>query len=110
LTVLPDGTFRIRRLLARQSLHPRAEDVGISGHGFGMNSKVRTAKAWHLPPGEKVEKSQTPPIELGDPGTYATDRKARMVQVEGIRRGSLVFFEFESEEHAYQLGTWYDFD
>ena len=110
ITVLPDGSFRTRRLLARQSLHPGAEDVGISGHGFGLNSRVKTAKAWHLPPGEKVEKSQTPPVELGDPTVYATDRKARMVRVEGIRRGSLVFFEFEAEERAYTLGTAYAFD
>ncbi|HEX5043641.1 MAG TPA: DUF3857 domain-containing protein [Candidatus Polarisedimenticolaceae bacterium] len=109
LTVLPDGTLRTHRLLARQSLQARAEGVGVEGYGFGMNSRIKSAKVWHLPPGEKPERSQSPALDLADYATFATDRKTRVVRVNGVRKGSLVFFEFEAEEREPTLDWAYTF-
>ncbi len=109
LTVLPDGKLRTRRRLARQSLQARAEGVGVEGYGFGMNSKIKTAKVWHLPPGEKPERSQSPPMDVSAYSTFATDRKMRLVRVDGVRKGSLVFFEFEAEEKEPTLDWTYTF-
>ncbi|MBP7147658.1 MAG: DUF3857 domain-containing protein [Acidobacteria bacterium] len=97
--VQPDGLLRTRLRLAKQALSVRAddEDVGLTLFQFREGAKIRRSRAWHVPPGERAEKNVGEfDAAVGD--SFFTDDLARSVQVAGLKRGSLVFFEFESDE------------
>jgi len=100
VTVLPDGRVRTRQRTAEQAWTSRAEDVGLGGFPFDKKTKLRTARAWHLPPGEKVEKSSGfSEITLSlDSASFLSDNKTRIIGMDGVKKGSIVFFEFEAEE------------
>lgn len=103
LTVAADGTFRVRERLAVQALKARAEGVGVGGFAFQEGASIRTAKGWHLPPEGKAVKSKSPEIDFSLDDAFVTDARVRVVSVDGVRKGSLVFFEFEAEFRPHLL-------
>jgi len=99
LTVVPGGSFLLRRRLATQSLTNRfADEAGAAGFHFNEGAKVSKPRAWHLPPGEKAQRGHGQPVDLTLDDSFLTDNRTRMVALEGVKRGSIVFFEFEAEE------------
>lgn len=97
LVVSPQGTFEIRRRLAAQALRKGA---AVSNGWFhaSRGTKLEAAHAWHLPPegGRPGTEAWRRAVSL-DP-SFLTDQVSHVVHLEGVRRGSLVFFEFEAEK------------
>src|SRR5207247_1395829 len=65
-----DGSRRTRWRQARQVLTVDGERYGIGAFPFGPNAKVKVSKAWHLPPGEKAERSYGPPVDFAFTGNF----------------------------------------
>jgi transglutaminase-like putative cysteine protease len=111
-TVSGDGTWRLRYRSAEQAYSMRAGwKVGVSGFPFDRRSKLKTSRAWHLPQGESAEKNDSS-LEFDvsrDASLVITDAKTRVIAINGIRKGSLVFFEFESDEKPELLNGIRDF-
>ena len=104
VTVRPDGSRRVRHRLALQVLVTDPQGVKYGSFWFGGNEKIESSRAWHLRPGKEVEKSRRlAAVDLAPDSAFLTDRKARVVVMEGVRRGSLVFFEFEVTGTPYTL-------
>lgn len=96
VAVEADGSRRIRRRFASQALSMNAGEVGIGGFPLREKAKIEASRAWHLPPGARAVKSYDPPVELALRSSFLTDARTRIVSVGGVRRGSLIFFEFEA--------------
>ncbi len=104
LTVTLAGTFRVRRRVATQALTSRAaEDAGVGLFAFSDGAKVARPRAWHLPPGEKAERHHEQPVDLTLDEAFLTDSRTRLVSLQGVKKGSIVFFEFEAEEVPFVL-------
>lgn len=98
LSIESDGKLRIRRRLAVQALVADAEEVGVGVFHFDESARMRSAKAWHLAPGERVDASSGAGIDVTLDSSFLTDSRSRLIGVDGVRRGSLVFFEFDVVE------------
>jgi len=95
--VQEDGSVRIRRRFATQALSTRADDeVGTGVFGFSDTQKVTSTKAWHVPPGERASRSWGAPADVTLDSSFLSDSKVRVVKVRDIKKGSLVFYEFEA--------------
>jgi len=101
--VQPDGTFHLRARRAVQALTPQADEVGLGYFHFDDRTEIRKTRAWHLSPERaRVKKSKFATLDLSPNDLYLSDGKTRFVRVDGIERGSVVFFEFEAVEQPYQ--------
>ncbi|HKQ62958.1 MAG TPA: DUF3857 domain-containing protein [Candidatus Polarisedimenticolaceae bacterium] len=96
LVVQPDGTLKIRRRLAVQVLSARADDVDFAGFDIDGSTTVTRARGWHVAPGEKAERSLAVPVEVTLDPSFLTDQKTRVVALSGVKKGSLLFYEFEA--------------
>jgi uncharacterized protein DUF3857 len=96
--VHPDGSYEIRRRLALQALSVKTESVGTGWFPFSEAVKVTASRAWHLPPDDKAKKSRSKPMDIAVGQAFLTGSKARVLPVLGVKKGSLVFFEFEATE------------
>lgn len=108
--VLPDGHMTIRRRFANQALSATAGEVGLGSFFWDDDTRVETSRAWHLPPGEKAEKSYKEDafdVALGD--AFLTDDKLRHLRMRGIKRGSIVFFEFTATQTPRLLSWLFPF-
>lgn len=102
LEVDAKGTIRIRHRRVVQALGVRSEGVGVGWFAAGGERKTVRSRAWHLPPGERAEKTkQAMEISVGD--SFLDDSAARMIAVDGVKKGSVVAFEFEAVESPYVL-------
>jgi hypothetical protein len=101
--VQPDGTFQIRRRLAVQALSVSADDVDSGLFQFDETARVTSSRAWHLPPNDLARKSRSAPIDVAVGENFLTGTKARILHVAGIKKGSLVFFQFEATQKPYSL-------
>lgn len=101
--VQPDGLLRVRYRRAAQALSPTAYEVGAGFFHFSDRTKFSKSVAWHLPPEGRTKKKKGASIDLTLDDSFLTSRQTRLVPVEGIEKGSLVFFEFEATEEPYQL-------
>jgi hypothetical protein len=102
-TVEPDGTLHVRHRLAHQSLSSRGTDVGVGAVYFDDRTKLRRSRAWHLPPNGETTRSRGGSAVDVTPPDMLTDRGMRLLGVSDVKRGSLVFFEFETEQLPYVL-------
>lgn len=98
-----DGSLRVRRRFAAQALSADAEEVGIGWFQFDETAKMTTTRAWHLPPGDRAKKSWLPPADIAVGSFFLGDSKLRGMAVRDVRKGSLVFFEFEAIDRPYFL-------
>ena len=101
--VQPDGTYRIRRRLAVQALSVVTQGVGIGSYHFDETAEIVATRAWHLPHDESVRRSHSAPVDIAVGDAFLTTSKARLIPVENVKKGSLVFFEFEAREKPYFL-------
>ena len=98
-----DGSYEIRRRLALQALSLNSQGVGTGWFPFSDAVKVTSSKAWHLPPDDTAHKSHAKPADIAVGDAFLSDNKARVLPVQGVKKGSLVFFEFEATEKPYYL-------
>jgi len=92
-----DGSIKIRRRFATQALSTRSDnEVGTGLFQFSDTEKVTSSKAWHVPPGEKASRSWGTPADVTLNDSFLSDSKVRVVSVRDIKKGSLVFYEFEA--------------
>ena len=99
----PDGTFSIRRRLALQALSVNTEGVDTGWFHFDERVRITASRAWHLPPDNSARRSRSAPVDLTVGDTFLSGEKARLLPVEGVKKGSLVFFEFEAIDRPYFL-------
>lgn len=104
-TVLPDGELQVRRRLATQAVGTRTDEVSVGAFAFDDTAQVRTSRAWHVPPGKKKGKRDwfAMPMDVTLQDGFLSDTKVRLIGVDGVRKGSIVFFEFEAYEKPYFL-------
>jgi uncharacterized protein DUF3857 len=102
-TVQPDGTFHIRRRLAAQALSVSADNVNGGFFHFDDIARVTASRAWHLPPNDYARKTHSTPVDILVGQNFLTGSKARILHVDGVKKGSLVFFEFEATERPNSL-------
>ena len=101
--VQPDGTYHVRRRLAVQALSVVTEGVGIGSYRFDETAQIITTRAWHLPHDESVRRSHSMPVDIAVGDAFLSTSKARLIPVDNVKKGSLVFFEFEAKEKPYFL-------
>ena len=110
VTVEPDGKLKVRDRIAKQALSDHADEVGVEGFFLGPGATMRSSRAWHSLPGGKTTRSRrSDAFDLSGFDSFLTDRTVRSVAVEGIRRGSIVFFEFQGDWVPYLLGMAHTF-
>ena len=97
LVVSEDGSFAIRRRFAAQALRDGAE-VSTGWYHTDRTAKLETAAGWHVPVDGGRPRSETWRSALTLERGFAIDQRSHLVHIEGVRRGSLVFFEFEEEK------------
>jgi len=108
--ILPGGRLSVRRHLALQALRPNAQwRIGAQGYFFQSTAKVTSARAWHVAPGGRARRNWNPPVDLTLDDSFLTDNKARFVWVDGVRRGSLVFFEFAALDTPHFMSLFHLF-
>ncbi|MGH9868123.1 MAG: DUF3857 domain-containing protein [Candidatus Polarisedimenticolia bacterium] len=95
VAVQPDGTFRIRQRFATQILSSTQRRLEYQ-FPFNKDAVVETARAWHLKPGQSPGSGGLTPVDVEVEESTLTDQRLRTVQMQGLRRGSIVFFEFET--------------
>lgn len=104
LEVQPDGRFRTRVRRAVQALTAAAGDVGIGYFPFDDDTEIESSSVWHLSPDGKAKKRTDAGVDFAlDDMYFLTDDRVRFIKMEGVVKGSLVFFEFETVEMPYQL-------
>jgi hypothetical protein len=104
IVVSDDGTtWRVRRRKVVQVLSNRVDDTAFGSFVFDDTTKVKKAKGWHVPLGERAERNFGGAVDLALPSEFLTDARARVVALEGVKKGSLVVYEFEAESHPYTL-------
>jgi hypothetical protein len=101
--VEPDGTYRVRRRLAVQALSVVTEGVGIGAYHFDETAQIVATRAWHLPHDDTVRRSHSAPVDIAVGDAFLTTSKARLIPVDNVKKGSLLFFEFEAKEKPYFL-------
>ena len=98
----PKGSpWRVVERTATQVLSNRADDVMVGLFMFNDDTKVKKSKGWHLPPGDRAQRNVGGTIDVTMTDTFLTDAKARALALDGVKRGSLVFVEFEAERKPY---------
>jgi len=104
IVVSPDGaTWRIRRHEVTQVLSNRVADLAFGSFAFDDTTKIKKSKGWHVPAGERARRNSGGAMDLTLPTDFLTDSKARIVALDGVKKGSLVVYEFEAESHPYTL-------
>ena len=95
-----DGTVKIRKRLAAQILSVHGSEVGAGFFPVNERTSVTATRAWHMPPGEdKAHRDRSPALDVNVDSAFLSENKVHAVRIEGVRKGSLVFFEFEAIEH-----------
>lgn len=106
IEVQPDGTWIERVRIARQALTVRGGSVGVDYFPFNERARMKVSRAWHQPPGERAEKSgRSSQVDIVADDAFITDSRRRVVGMEDVRPGSLVFFEFEAVVEPHTLAT-----
>ena len=105
-----DGTLKIRRRVATQALRTDADEIGWGYFAFSKDAKITESSAWHLAPGKTAQTNWMAPVDLALEDGFLTSSRRRYLRVEGIRRGSLVFFEFDAVDTPSILAWHQDFD
>jgi len=104
IVVSPDGTtWRVRRRKVIQVLSNRVDDETFGTFAFDDTTKVKKSKGWHLPPGERAERNVGGALDLSLGDEFLTDAKARLVALQGIKKGSLLVYEFEADSRPHAL-------
>jgi transglutaminase-like putative cysteine protease len=103
VTVEPDGNLHVRQRRAVQALSPRAEEIGLGYFSFDDRTEILKSKGWHLPPEGKAKKSRGGALDITLDSVFLSDQRLRVIGVQDVEKGSLVFFEFEAIEQPYQL-------
>jgi len=102
--VLPFGRLEVRDRLAKQALGSGAEQIGFEAVRLGATREIVRTHGWHLPPGERARKSRRSDVlELSTGSGFISDERAQAVTIDGIERGSLVFFELVTRWDPYTL-------
>jgi transglutaminase-like putative cysteine protease len=104
-----DGRLMLHRRFASQALSFKAGELGLVGFPIREHARVTVSRAWHVPPGEKAQRTWGPPREISLGKNFLTDAKARVIPLSGVERGSLVFVEFEAEERPLALAWSHSF-
>ena len=99
------GTWKIRERRVVQVLSNRVDETQFGAFSFDDTMKVKKAKGWHIPPDSHAERSVGGAIDLSLSDEFLTDAHARVVALEGVKRGSLLAYEFDAESHPYTLTT-----
>jgi len=97
----PRGIWRVVERTAMQILSNRADDMMFGTFTFNDDTKVKKSKGWHVPPGEHAERNMGGSVDVAMGDAFLSDAKARAIALDGLKRGSLVFFEFEAEQKPY---------
>lgn len=97
IEIAPDGSRRLRLRSVLRARSSRDPDVGTGAIGHGGERKVVKSLAWHLPPGERAQKTrEVVEVTLGE--DFFTDDATRFIGFDDVDRGSVVAFEFEVQE------------
>ena len=83
----------------------RVADSAFEFFHFDDTTKVKKSKGWHVPPGERAHRNTGGAVDLVLSSDFLTDSKSRVVALDGVRKGSLVVYEFEAESHPYTLSS-----
>ena len=98
LTVGTDGTFRIRRRTAVQVVSATGAGIRVDALPFRHGARLEPPRVWHLPPGSRVERGTEAAVDVSHPAMFLGDERVRLVHIDGIRKGSLVFFELTATQ------------
>jgi len=86
-----------------QALSVVTEGVGVGSYQFDETAEITATRAWHLPHDETVRRSHSAPVDIAVGDAFLSTSKARLIPVDNVKKGSLVFFEFEAREKPYFL-------
>jgi hypothetical protein len=104
-----DGSVKVTYRSASQALMSRAADVGIGSFYFNETRRMIANKAWHIAPGKGAKRNRRPPVDIAVGAEFLSDSKVRAIGVTGIKKGSIVLFEFAAIEEPYTMPRAYTF-
>ena len=107
--VQDDASIRIRRRLAQQALSESSYKVGIGVFYLPETAKMTNNKVWHVPPGKGGRREMALPITVNVEDVFLGGTRFRGMEIDGIRKGSLVFFEFEAVDRPYFISLGHTF-
>jgi hypothetical protein len=97
------GVWRVHERVAEQYLSNRVDTTQVGLFAFNSDMKMKTSKGWHIPPGERAHRNIGGAIDVAMSTDFESDATARAVALEGVKKGSLVFTEFDAEKKPYTL-------
>jgi hypothetical protein len=104
------GVWRVHVRVAEQYLSNRVDATQVSWFNFQSETmKMKTARGWHIPPGERAHRNVGGAIDIAMSTDFESDAKSRAIALEGVKKGSLVFTEFDAEEKPYTLSRSFPF-
>ena len=102
--VSEDGaTWRVTRRTVSQILSARVESTRFGAFGFDDTTKIKKSRGWHLPPGDRAQRDYGGALDLSISSEFLTDDKVRFIALGGVKKGSIVAYEFQAERHPYTL-------
>ncbi len=105
IVVGTDGVMKESLHIANQSLSQSNDRAGLEAQWFSRNTKIKTSKGWHQPPKGGTERaSASDSVDIALNSAFLSDSKARIMAFDELKRGSLVFFEFEMITQPFTLG------
>ncbi len=98
-----DGTVTTRLRTARQILSSR-RDYDVEYFPFRRDVAVEFSRVWHQAPGGRTTRSgKAAFVDLSIDDAFLTDVRSRMIPIDGLERGSLVFVEIRTRETPFDL-------
>lgn len=98
------GEVSTRLRTARQVLSAR-NDFDLEYFPFRRNVEIEFSRVWHLTPeGKTTRSTRADFIDFSiDTEAFITDARTRLIPIEGLERGSLVFVEIRTRETPFDL-------
>lgn len=96
-----DGSIWIRKRRAAQALTTASDEVGFLGFPLASTAKMTTNRVWHVPPGKSGRREMALPVTVNLEDSFLGGTRVRAMGIDGLRKGSLVFFEFEARDKPY---------
>jgi hypothetical protein len=103
------GVWRVHERVAEQYLSNRVDTTQVGLFAFNSDMKMKTSRGWHILPGERAHRNIGGAIDVAVSPNFESDAKARAVALEGVKKGSLVFTEFDAEKKPYTLSESFSF-
>jgi hypothetical protein len=103
-TVQPNGDVETLYRRAYLILRPDGKQFGVVGIHFDNETKITWMKAWCLPKeGKAYELKEKDAIEVGDPNSFYSDNRRKVMEIPAAIPGNVIGYEFRQKHRPFFL-------